>query len=225
MHYFLLIIFIIVIFYGPSIWMKRVLNRYNYINDNYPGTGFEFAEHLMKVHKMDHVKVEMTEGDDDHYDHTNKKIVLSSKYASKKSLTSVAIAAHEAAHAIQDNHNYPPYQNSIKTSILSYKIRRAGYFMMLLMPVAIFITRVPATGILLFIISFISMATPVFTNIMSLPVEFDASFNRALPILRDNNYIPDEDLEGARKILTACAFTYVAASLSNIFNFWNWLRR
>jgi Zn-dependent membrane protease YugP len=61
-------------------------------------------------------------------------------------------------------------------------------------------------------------------HLVTLPVEFDASFGRALPILKEGQYINNNDYLAARKILTACALTYLASSLSGLLNFWRWLR-
>lgn len=72
-------------------------------------------------------------------------------------------------------------------------------------------------GILLISIS-------VVVHLFTLPVEFDASFNRALPILERGGYLPRADLPAARRILKACALTYVASSLASLLNLWAWIR-
>jgi Zn-dependent membrane protease YugP len=60
-------------------------------------------------------------------------------------------------------------------------------------------------------------------HLITLPVEFDASFKRALPVLEAGNYLQEKDMAHARKILLACALTYVAQSLSGLFNIWRWM--
>jgi len=69
-----------------------------------------------------------------------------------------------------------------------------------------------------------TLGIPVLVHLLTLPTEFDASFNRALPLLSSGNYIPPEDIPAAKKILTACALTYVAASLMGLLNVWRWIR-
>jgi hypothetical protein len=69
-----------------------------------------------------------------------------------------------------------------------------------------------------------TLGIPVLVPLLTLPAEFDASFNRALPLLQSGNYIPPEDIPAAKKILAACALTYVAASLLGILNVWRWIR-
>jgi Zn-dependent membrane protease YugP len=60
---------------------------------------------------------------------------------------------------------------------------------------------------------------------ITLPVEFDASFNRALPVLKAGKFIPERDMPAARHILSAAAYTYVAAALMSILNIARWIRR
>lgn len=68
------------------------------------------------------------------------------------------------------------------------------------------------------------MASAVVIHLLNLPVEFDASFNRAMPILDQGGYLPRGDLPAARRILTVCALTYVASSLASLLNLWRWIR-
>jgi Zn-dependent membrane protease YugP len=68
------------------------------------------------------------------------------------------------------------------------------------------------------------MSMSVVVHLTTLPTEFDASFGRALPILKAGRYVPEKDLPAARSILRAAAFTYVAAALMSIINIARWLR-
>ena len=69
-----------------------------------------------------------------------------------------------------------------------------------------------------------TLAIQVVIHLITLPVEFDASFNRALPILENGGYLDRADLPAARRLLRAAALTYVAGSLSGLFNLWRWIR-
>ena len=60
-------------------------------------------------------------------------------------------------------------------------------------------------------------------HLLTLPVEWDASFRRALSVLQQGNYLSSDDMRGARRILTATALTYVAASLASLINLWRWI--
>jgi Zn-dependent membrane protease YugP len=91
-------------------------------------------------------------------------------------------------------------------------------------PVLIPLLHTPLIGLVTFGAGFIAMGVPVIIHLTTLPVEFDASYKRALPLLKEGEYLDDADLKTARKILQACALTYVAASLSSLFNLWKWIR-
>jgi Zn-dependent membrane protease YugP len=91
-------------------------------------------------------------------------------------------------------------------------------------PIITALTRVPAAGALMLIGGFATLCIPLVVHLITLPTEFDASFKRALPILESGPYIPQEDVPAARKILTACALTYVAGALTRLLNVWRWIR-
>ena len=79
-------------------------------------------------------------------------------------------------------------------------------------------------GLLIFLGGFATLCIPVLVHLLTLPSELDASFNRAMPLLSSGEYIPKEDIPAARKILLACALTYVANALMGLLNVWRWIR-
>jgi hypothetical protein len=74
------------------------------------------------------------------------------------------------------------------------------------------------------IVAILSVLASTLVHLITLPVEWDASFGKALPILQEGEYLNDQDMKDARKILTAAALTYVAGSLASLLNVWRWLR-
>ena len=68
-----------------------------------------------------------------------------------------------------------------------------------------------------------TLLLPVVFHLITLPVELDASFNRALPILITGRYIPESGIPIARRLLWAAALTYLSASLASVFNFYRWI--
>jgi Zn-dependent membrane protease YugP len=78
-------------------------------------------------------------------------------------------------------------------------------------------------GVLMFLAGIASMGVATIVHFVTLPVEYDASFNKALPILIKGNYIDEKDRPAARRILKAAALTYVAASLASLLNLWRWI--
>ena len=93
---------------------------------------------------------------------------------------------------------------------------------MLLIPVAALVTRSPAAGLLVFLIGFGSLFLTTLVHLVTLPVELDASFNKALPILAEG-YLEKRELPAARRILRAAALTYLAGSLASLLNLGRWL--
>jgi Zn-dependent membrane protease YugP len=92
---------VIAIIFGPSLWVKFVMNRYSSQLPEISGTGGELAKHLIERFSLKGVEVEITELGD-HYDPIEKKVRLVREHYESKSLTAIAIAAHEVGHAIQD---------------------------------------------------------------------------------------------------------------------------
>nr|MDJ0982694.1 zinc metallopeptidase [Kiloniellales bacterium] len=86
------------------------------------------------------------------------------------------------------------------------------------------ISRSPLMTLGVIGIGVLSMASTVVVHLATLPVEFNASFARALPILDRGGYLPKRDLPAARRILRAAALTYVAGSLASLLNLWQWIR-
>ena len=92
---------VLALIFGPSLWVKMVMRRYSSEKPEMPGTGGELAKHLIERFSLKDVKVEVTELGD-HYDPIEKKVRLLREHYESKSLTAIAIAAHEVGHAIQD---------------------------------------------------------------------------------------------------------------------------
>ncbi|HCU88582.1 MAG TPA: peptidase [Gammaproteobacteria bacterium] len=217
----LLIVLGLAVIFGPQLWAQFILKRHSKDRSEIPGTGGELAIHLVENTKLDGVKVEkIPQGD--HYDPVEKAIRLSEAVYDGKSLTAVVVAAHEVGHAIQDRLGYVPLKLRTRLIGLVALSERVGAIILVALPFITALTRIPATGAAMLIIGLAILLVPVVVHLITLPVEFDASFKRALPILA-LGYVPDEEMPAARRILTACALTYVAASLSAILNFWRWI--
>lgn len=213
---------LLALIYGPSLWVRRVMARYRTPEDRYPGTGAEFAGHLLKRLQLDHVRVESTE-QGDHYDPMEKVVRLSPANHDGKHLTAVTVAAHEVGHALQDAIGYQPLMWRTRLAVFAAKAQRFGGFLLLAIPVLLILTRVPASAVMLLAAGLGSVGLAVLVHLITLPTEFDASFRRALPLL-EAGYLKPEDEPAARRILTAAALTYVAAALMSVFNIWVWLR-
>ncbi|EWG99361.1 zinc metallopeptidase [Halomonas sp. BC04] len=216
----LLIAMLLAIFLLPNAWAKWVLARHSRGRDDYPGTGAELAEHLLRRMGIEDVKVELTE-QGDHYDPLERRVRLSRDHYEGRSLTAVTVAAHEVGHAIQHHQGYAPLIARARLVGVAQKAEKIGALLMMAAPFLFILTRLPGGLAIVVVAAVISFGTAALVHLVTLPVEFDASFQRALPLLKD--YVPPYDMPGARHVLTACAFTYVAASLASILNLGRWL--
>ena len=199
----------------PSIWVSYVLKKNNEILPDMPFTGKELGLKLLKENKLENVLIEPI-NKVDHYNPLEKKVRISEDKLHKKSITSIAVVAHEIGHAIQDKENYKPLllrQKLIEKTII---FQRVGSFLLIIgLPSIFAITKSPFITFLAAILIMGCLSTNVVIHLITLPVEFDASFKRALPILQ--KYVPNENMRQCRSVLRAAAFTYLAQSIVSIF--------
>lgn len=222
MRLILLIIVVLALLFGPQWWTTRVFARHSGHRDDYPGTGGELARHLLDRFQMPHVNVEVTESGD-HYDPEAKTVRLLPDRYHGRSLTAVTVAAHEVGHAIQDHTGYRALRERTRLVKWAQGAEKAGAVIMFGVPIIAGLTRAPAAVVLVLLAGIAAMGIATLVHFLTLPVEWDASFGRALPILQRGGYLQANDQEGARRILTAAALTYVAASLASLLNLWRWL--
>ena len=217
-----IIIVAIIVLFGPHLWARHVLNRYNR-QEYFSGSGIDLVQLVLVRLNLNEVTVEMTDTGD-HYDPAGKTIRLTKRVCGRKTLTAVVVAAHEVGHAIQDQSGYKPLKTRTRMIGTAQKLERVGAIIMMAVPVLAGVTRAPSVGILMLVGGFATLCIPVLVHLLTLPTEFDASFKRALPMLTSGSYIPPEDIPAARKILIACALTYVASSLIGLINVWRWIQ-
>jgi uncharacterized protein len=215
-----LLVFIALIF-GPQFWINWTLLKHGKERADMPGTGGELARHLLDDAGLQHVTLEMVAAGD-HYSPDDKAVRLSEAIFKGKSITAVAVAAHEVAHAIQDRDGYGPLkwrQRLVKKTIL---IERIGSMVLMATPLIFALVRNPALLFLEVTAAIGILASTIVIHLVTLPTEFDASFKKALPVLQ--HYLPADELPGARSVLKAAAFTYVAGALVSLLNVARWLR-
>lgn len=221
------LIFTLVLLAGiilPGVWVKQVLKKYSEPADRYrnEGSGAELARHLLDRFELSDVKVEETEKGD-HYDPEARAVRLSPDNFSGHSLTAITVAAHEVGHAIQDARNEALFNTRQRLVRVAVKGERVGSTLLLITPIVLLVTRMPLASFLVLLIAVGSMGLATLVHLVTLPVEFDASFNKALPVLEEGHYLHEGDLPHARKILKAAALTYVAGSLASLLNLGRWI--
>ncbi len=218
-----IIVFIalLALFTLPQWWVGRVLKRHSEERLDFPGSGGELAQHLINTQGLEGVKVEATEAGD-HYDPMDKMVRLTQDKLEGKSLTAIVVAAHEVGHAIQDHNKETTFNARIQAAKFANVAQRIA-------PVAFWLSPLlaamnPAASRVTLIVAVLSVLASTLVHLITLPVEWDASFGKALPILEEGEYLNEQDMKGARQILLAAALTYVAGSLASLLNVWRWLR-
>ena len=213
---------VIAVIFGPSLWVKFVMRRYSTEKPEMPGTGGELAKHLIKRFSLKDVEVEITELGD-HYDPIEKKVRLSREHYESKSLTAVAIAAHEVGHAIQDHQGDKRLATRTKMVPIVNLLARWSVVIISLSPVIGIITRHPIPFSLLLFIGLSGFIARMMMHAVTLPIEFDASFSKALPILREGDYVSQSNEKAVSHVLRAAALTYISAALADILNLSRWI--
>lgn len=223
MHFLIIGLFLVLLIFGPQWWAKSILRRHSRPRAEYPGNGGQFARHLLDQFELGSVKVESTE-QGDHYDPISKTVRLTPDKLTGKSLTAITVAAHEVGHAIQDHLDYEPLKWRSRLVGLAQTAEKTGSGVMMVLPLVALITRSPTAGVVMFLVGLGSMAISTIVHLITLPVEWDASFGRAMPLLQAGRYLDKGDEKAAKRILQACALTYFASSLAGLLNVWRWLR-
>ena len=216
------VLIVIALIFGPSLWVKFVMRRYSSEKPEMPGTGGELAKHLIERFSLNDVKVEVTELGD-HYDPIEKKVRLSKENYESKSLTAIAIAAHEVGHAIQDQQGDRRLAIRTKMVPIIDKVARLSAVIISLSPVIGIITRHPMPFSLLLLLGLSGFIARMMVHAVTLPIEFDASFSKALPLLREGEYISQSNEKAVGHVLRAAALTYVSAALADILNLGRWI--
>ena len=170
-------------------------------------TGFDTARKILDKNGLNDIMILETRGNlSDHYDPKRKVIKLSTDIYHGSSIASIAVAAHECGHAIQDKVNYTPMRIRSKLVPIVNLCTKIGYFAIIIG--AVFSYALIEVGIIL-LLSMLAF------QLITLPVEFNAS-KRALEELKNQQLTTNEEEKYTKKMLSSAAFTYVAALLSTM---------
>lgn len=187
-------------------YVQATFNRYSEWATERGYTGRQVAMEILNRQGIGQVAVEPIKGQlTDHYDPMNKVLRLSEVTYDETSISAVAVAAHECGHAIQDAEGYSFLR--LRSAIAPV----AQFGSSIAVPLIIFGLILGWTGMTQ--VGVIAFALVLLFQIVTLPVEFDAS-RRALVILEEQGMFTAEELPAARKVLRSAAFTYVASTLS-----------
>ena len=188
--------------------VSSTFNRYARVGNRRGLTGAQAAQEVLRAHGVHGVRVERVAGKlTDHYDPRTNVIRLSQSVYDSASIASVGVAAHEAGHAVQYAQEYGPIR--LRGAIIPVcNFSSQISILLIILGFALYSQPLFAVGVVLF-------AVAAFFQVITLPVEFDAS-RRAIRCLGDTHLLDQEELRGAKKVLGAAALTYVAALLVSI---------
>lgn len=191
-------------------WIDSTYSKYKKIVNKHSMTGKDVARKILDKNGLKHIQVVETSGNlTDHYDPSSEVIRLSTNIYEETTIAAMAVAAHECGHAIQDKDGYKFMKiRSALVPIVNF-VNYTGYFVIAISLLA------GVTGYL--ILGIITVLATLVFQLVTLPVEFDAS-RRALEELEINQLVSEEEKEGATNMLKAAAFTYVAGVLSSLLN-------
>ena len=210
---FLIVLFSISIL--PVVWINYVFKKNDEILPNMPFNGIEFGNQLIKELELKDVCLEKTLIGD-HYDLDQRKVKVGEDRLRKKSLTSISIICHEIGHAIQHAENYTPLitrTKLVKNTLWINKIAFAIIYVGL--PIIFATGYLPLIKVCILLV-LLSLFIGVVIHLVTLEVELDASFNKAMPIIQKK--IPEVYHDSCRSILRAAAFTYVVGVFKNLIS-------
>ena len=194
-----------------AIWaqwkVKSTYREYSRVDTQQGITGARVARTILNANGLQNVSVKSTPGElSDHYNPQDETVNLSKDIYSGTSIASLAIAAHEVGHAIQHSKDYKPVVWRAKL-VPAANIGSWAAFPLFF--IGMFIG--PGTGAILMNVGIGLFAAALLFHLVTLPVEFNAS-SRALAILEGSQFLTQRELSGARKVLSAAAWTYVASA-------------
>ena len=221
MHPAIILIPVAALVAGPRLWVEYVMRQHNRKDEDLGVTAAELARELLDWHELQSVKVEMTDVGD-HYDPEMRAVRLNRDKFDRKSLTAMATAAHEVSHALQHASGYRPFVWRRHIARAARVTGEAGFVILLSVPITSMTGRKPLPRSAIGATVLAMLGTGIAAQMVAIPAELDASFGRALPLLRDG-YIDDEQARYVRKILAACSLTYISSSLVSVLNIWPWL--
>jgi uncharacterized protein len=206
---YILVLIGVVLSLAASAKVKSTFAKYSRIRSMSGLTGAQVAEQLLRNSGIYDVRVERISGNlNDHYDPRSKVLRLSDPVYGQSSLAAIGVAAHECGHAIQHQNSYFPL------AIRGALVPVANFGSMASWPIII-LGVIMSYNELLINLGIILFSAAVLFQVITLPVEFNAS-RRAIARLGQNQILHGEELKQSKKVLDAAALTYVAAAAATI---------
>jgi len=202
--------------------VNSAYKKYSQVRSSRGITAHEAARQILDANGLSYIKIEHISGKlTDHYDPKAEVIRLSDSVDGNQSVAAIGIAAHECGHAIQHAEGYAPIKlRSALVPVTNIGSRLSMIFIIIgLVLVSAQRTAEAAGmynfGMMIAVIGILLFSLSTIFQLVTLPVEFNAS-SRALKMLGSSGMLGNDEVKGARKVLTAAALTYVAALASSI---------
>ncbi len=213
--YFILLIPVMLLSLWAQFKVSSSFRRFSEVMNSRRMTGYQAARLVLQAYGVSDVGISRCAGSlTDHYDPRDNTIYLSEPVYNEATVAAIGVAAHEAGHAVQYAEGYQPIR--VRNAIIPMtKIGSQFSFILLLIGILLYSQRLFLLGIILF--SF----TTLF-QLITLPVEFNASA-RAVETLSGSGLLQEEELAGVRKVLSAAALTYVASLLMSVLQLFRYL--
>lgn len=224
--YMLIMLAGVVLVFVPQMWVKNTVARFSEVRTSRGYAGRDVARSILSEHGLDSVAVEMVDGMlSDHYDPAQRVVRLSPDVYQGNSVASVAIAAHECGHAIQHAKGYYPVViRSSMVPMVNLGSNLGPFLLMAAVMLGAFSHAAPSMALSIAWAGVILYGLAVVFHFVTLPVELDAS-GRALKVLQTHNYLTSDEMPGAKKVLTAAVFTYIATALYALMELLYWVFR
>lgn len=208
---YILVLIGVIVCVAASSKMNATFRKYARVQSHNRLTGREAAERILRSQGIYDVRVDHVAGNlTDHYDPRNKVLRLSDATYNATSVAAIGVAAHECGHALQHAKGYAPL--SIRSSLVPV----ANFGSSIAWPLIIFgLFMRGDMSVMLLNLGILAFSFAVLFQIVTLPVEFNAS-GRALKLLGNNGMLYESEVRDVRKVLTAAALTYVASAASAI---------
>jgi Zn-dependent membrane protease YugP len=211
----LLIPGMILAFYAQS-KVKSTYRKFSEVRAANGRPGRDVAQMILRQNGIQDVEVEVGEGFlSDHYDPIHKKVRLSPHNYHEPSISGIAVAAHEVGHAIQHAHGYAPLR--FRTALFPVANIGSSLSWIFILAGLLFLPGLRIAGVSLLDAGIVLFSFGVLFQLVTLPVEFDAS-KRALVQLNQLGLVAPQEQAGAKKVLDAAALTYVAAATAAILS-------
>lgn len=223
MLFFAITLSLLIVIYLPSLWIRWIMKKHGDQLENLPGTGGELAKHLVKRFELEGYTVEQTDEMGDHFNPEDRAVRLSEANYNGKSITAVAVAAHEVGHAIQHFRQEKIFELRKKYIPLAIFFQKIGVMSLALLPIVAVFVNAPSVVFGVIAASLVFQFIGALAYLIVLPEEWDASFNKALPILIKGDYIEPDQQQAVKSVLKAAALTYFAAALASMLNIGRWL--